>query len=331
MIKHHSLYDGVINAVLFTQDQIVDIGNILYTIDIDDAKYPLKGKKKVETEETRAKPGVLVSPACRVLVNKHSINTSLVTGTGKRGRITKSDLIHFLEGPPSSLKESSTVQLNIIQKSMSRAMTKALDAPHLTFSEDVYLDNLISLRNTLKETAKLTFLPFFMKGLSMAILDFPIMNSVYLPQRNGYVLKEAHNIGFAMDSPIGLIVPNVKNCESKSVFEIAQELSRIRELGSVNQITEHDVSAGTITISNVGAIGGTYGRPVLFAPQSVIGALGTARSRLERVNGEIATRQVMGTSWSADHRVIDGATTARFVMRWKELIENPSLFLLKGI
>jgi Pyruvate/2-oxoglutarate dehydrogenase complex, dihydrolipoamide acyltransferase (E2) component, and related enzymes len=193
------------------------------------------------------------------------------------------------------------------------------------------MEQLTEIRQQLKKTlkdVKLTYMPFFMKALSLAILDYPIINSSLLDSKNEYILKSSHNISFAMDTPLGLVVPNIKNVESKSILEIASEMSRIQELGQKGRLSDNDLSDGTVALSNIGSIGGTYAAPVILPPQVFIGALGTIRPRLEKVDGIITEKNILATSWSADHRIIDGATTARFVARWKALIENPSLMLL---
>jgi 2-oxoisovalerate dehydrogenase E2 component (dihydrolipoyl transacylase) len=116
--------------------------------------------------------------------------------------------------------------------------------------------------------------------------------------------------------------------ENKSVYQIAIELNRLQQLGSIGKLTQSDLEGGTITVSNLGSIGGGYSAHIVYPPQVLIGAFGAIRPRLSKVNNEYTNIEILATSWSADHRLIDGATTARFVARWKALIENPSLMLL---
>ena len=141
--------------------------------------------------------------------------------------------------------------------------------------------------------------------------------------------KGAHNIGVAIDSAEGLIVPNIKNIDQKSILEIAQDLDELVIRGRNNQITNDDITGGTLTLSNIGAIGGTYCSPICFVPEVCIGALGAIK-QFPRYNekGELYNASVMAVSWSADHRVIDGATVARFGNEFKMNLENPSAMLL---
>lgn len=298
---------------------------------------------------------VLATPATRSLARSKGVDLRLVSPTGADGRVTNEDVIRFIESPKTPTNQSSSiledpthihpppastvistgqdkiVKLTPVQRGMVKSMTEALKIPHLTYCEDVYMDQVISLRNQLKanlKNVKLTFMPFFIKALSLAILDFPLVNSTFNESKSECVLKSSHNVSFAMDSAFGLIVPNIKDVQAKSVYEISQEMARITDLGAKGKLTDGDLKGGTIALSNIGTIGGTYTAPVILPPQVFIGALGATRPVLERVGGNIEEKMVLKTSWSADHRILDGATTARFVARWKALIENPSLMLL---
>lgn len=142
-----------------------------------------------------------------------------------------------------------------------------------------------------------------------------------------------------MDTPAGLLVPNIKNVQQKSLVDIALELQRLQTLGSAGKLSTADLSDGTITISNVGTIGGTYVRPILFPPQVGIVGLGKIYTVAKFEAGEegeagkkgkvLVPREVMNVSWTADHRIVDGATIARFCSLWKKYIEFPQLMLVK--
>ena len=360
-IEYKSPFQGKILEIYHKDAEIAKIGDPLFKIDVPDASDSVESsipvespKKPAESEKTPhiQSNKVLTTPAIRFQAKQNNIDLSLVTPTGKDGRILKEDLLNYLESkkttekpfvedqksadPPSIPKvfvnsQDTIVKMSPIQRGMLKSMTEALLIPHLTYSEDVYMEQLTEIRQQLKKTlkdVKLTYMPFFMKALSLAILDYPIINSSLLDSKNEYILKSSHNISFAMDTPLGLVVPNIKNVESKSILEIASEMSRIQELGQKGRLSDNDLSDGTVALSNIGSIGGTYAAPVILPPQVFIGALGTIRPRLEKVDGIITEKNILATSWSADHRIIDGATTARFVARWKALIENPSLMLL---
>lgn len=365
-IEYKTEYDGIIKELLYKPQDMAPIGGQLYKIDIDDIQYPPKGSVHSASQHY-SKPipaplapssesvKVLTTPAVRHLAKANKIDLTQLTGTGRDGRITKEDIINYLN-PEESLQteaeikpkpltqeeplpriviikgEDRTKKLTALQKAMLKSMTEALKIPHMTYCEDVNMDNLIQIRDHLKkhipEKVKLTYMPFFMKALSMAINDFPIVNSSLSQDQSEYTEHSSHNISIAMDTTAGLMVPNVRNCESLSVIEIAMEIQRLQDLGKKGRLTDSDIRGGTISLSNIGNIGGTYTRPIILAPQVLIGGLCSIRPQLVLSNGIVVEKRIISTSWSGDHRILDGATTARFVKRWKELIEQPSLMLL---
>ncbi|XP_042317630.1 lipoamide acyltransferase component of branched-chain alpha-keto acid dehydrogenase complex, mitochondrial [Sceloporus undulatus] len=230
--------------------------------------------------------------------------------------------------------KDKTVALSGFQKVMVKTMTAALKIPHFGYCDEVNLTQLIQLREELKPVAQergvnLTFMPFFLKAASLGLLQYPILNASVDENCQNITYKASHNIGVAMDTGQGLVVPNVKNVEARSVFEVASELNRLQNLGTTNQLGTSDLTGGTFTLSNIGTIGGTYAKPVILPPEVAIGALGKIQI-VPRFNGkgEIVKAQIMNVSWSADHRIIDGATMSRFSNLWKSYLENPASMLL---
>ncbi|KAL2089286.1 hypothetical protein ACEWY4_013974 [Coilia grayii] len=217
---------------------------------------------------------------------------------------------------------------------MVKTMTTALKIPHFGYCDEVDLTQLLLLRAELKGVAesrgvKLSYMPFFIKAASLGLLHFPILNASVDKACQNITYKAAHNIGLAMDTTQGLLVPNVKNVQVLSVFEIATELNRLQNLGSTGQLSTQDLTGGTFTLSNIGSIGGTYAKPVILPPEVAIGALGKVQV-LPRFGprDEVVKAHIMKVSWSADHRIIDGATMCRFSNLWKSYLENPATMLL---
>ncbi|KAH9584124.1 Biotin/lipoyl attachment [Trypanosoma melophagium] len=177
-------------------------------------------------------------------------------------------------------------------------------------------------------TIKLSLMPFFLKAASMALLQYPELNAHISPDCINLIVKKSHNISFAMDSPKGLIVPVVRNVQQKSLFELALEIDELIALGRRNAIPPDSMRGGTFTISNIGSIGATYATPVILPPQVVIGAIGRLQvlPRFD-ANGDIMRANIAHISWTADHRVIDGATLVRFSNVFKSLLESPGLML----
>ncbi|CAP23399.2 Protein CBG03281 [Caenorhabditis briggsae] len=262
-----------------------------------------------------------------------------------------------------ALKEDVAVPIRGYTRAMIKTMTEALKIPHFGYNDEINVDALVKLRGELKDFAKerhvkLSYMPFFIKAASLALFEFPGLNATtddkleniihkvstsIMVNTQKLILKASHNICLAMDTPGGLVVPNIKNCEQRSIFEIAQEITRLMEAGKRQQIGREDLVGGTFTLSNIGAIGGTYASPVIFPPQVAIGAIG-AIERLPRFDKhdnvqlnincfleiylfQVIAANVIKVSWCADHRVVDGATMARFGNRWKFYLEHPSAML----
>ncbi|PNJ55256.1 DBT isoform 3 [Pongo abelii] len=308
----------------------------------------------------------LATPAVRRLAMENNIKLSEVVGSGKDGRILKEDILNYLEKqtgailppspkveimPPPPKPKDMTVPIPVskppiltgkdktepikgFQKAMVKTMSAALKIPHFGYCDEIDLTELVKLREELKPIAfargiKLSFMPFFLKAASLGLLQFPILNASVDENCQNITYKASHNIGIAMDTEQGLIVPNVKNVQICSIFDIATELNRLQKLGSVGQLSTTDLTGGTFTLSNIGSIGGTYAKPVIMPPELAIGALGSIKA-IPRFNqkGEVYKAQIMNVSWSADHRVIDGATMSRFSNLWKSYLENPAFMLL---
>ncbi|KAK4516267.1 uncharacterized protein ATC70_011237 [Mucor velutinosus] len=296
---------------------------------------------------------VLATPAVRKLAKDKGIEISSVTGTGKDGRVLKEDILNFGSTTAEDINQEShqsanasdsattSQSLSMVQKAMFKSMTQSLSIPQLGYKDDIEIDATTKYRAALNKHisshpdrypfTKMTYLPIFVKCLSIALHHYPLMNaklSGNLDDVNSINItyRPSHNIGIAMDTPQGLVVPNIKNVQDKTIFEIASEIHRLSELGKKNAIPMADMKGGTITLSNIGTIGGTYANPVIVSSELAIVALGKMQ-KLPRfdANDNIVAKQVMPVSWSADHRVIDGATIARFGNHWKNLIENPAL------
>jgi len=217
---------------------------------------------------------------------------------------------------------------------MAQSMNHSLTIPHLGYCDDVEMDNLIKLREELKEISKsrgvkLSFMPFLIKACSHSMKKYPLINSRINAELTEITCLASHNIAIAVATTTGLVVPNIKHVESLSIFEVAEELSRVIALAQENKLPPKDLEGSTFSLSNIGAIGGTYANPVLVVPQVCIGAFGKVQ-KLPRYNdkGKVVPVNIMNISWSADHRVIDGATIANFSNLWKQYIQHPQSFIL---
>ncbi|KAI8922908.1 2-oxoacid dehydrogenases acyltransferase-domain-containing protein [Entophlyctis helioformis] len=310
------------------------------------------------------------TPAVRRVAKEHNVDLRDVVGSGPNGRVLKGDVIAFVNGEQASSAPAAathapaaaaprastaaadeTVPLTPIQKAMFKAMTKSLQIPHFGFSDEITLDATTAFRKTVNEHLKtlpagtypfnkISYMPIFLKALSTALREFPVLNACVVDGEAGasqakLLFRGSHNIGIAMDTPQGLIVPNIKNVQDKSIFEVAADIERLKQAGKKGGISPADLQGGTITLSNIGNIGGTLLHPVLVSSEVCIGAIGRVQ-RLPRfetvfdpVSGReterVVAKEILNVSFNADHRVIDGATVGRFVQLWKSYLENPAM------
>jgi len=236
-------------------------------------------------------------------------------------------------GPTEDVREP----IRGIRKAMFKTMTAANAVPHFSYCDEVMMDALMEARLEMKEHAaklgvpKFTLMPLLMKATSLALAEFPILNSSVSEDGTEVIIKAAHNIGVAMDTPTGLLVPNVKDVRNKSLLEIALELQRLQTDAAAGKLGMADLKGGTFSLSNIGNLGGTYTGPVINLPEIAIAGLGKTRpSPRYDAAGNLVKRHVMQVSWSADHRIIDGATMARFSNAWISYLESPPKMLLQS-
>lgn len=238
------------------------------------------------------------------------------------------------------------------QEMMFKAMTRSLNIPHFLYADEVDFTSLVELRRRLNkvlasptmggdgQTSKLSYLPFIIKAVSMALYKYPILNArveVDSSSGNGskptLVLRSQHNIGVAMDTPQGLLVPVIKNVGSLNVLGIAAELIRLQSLAVAGKLAPQDMAGGTITVSNIGSIGGTYLSPVVVEKEVAILGVGRMRTvpAFSTAPGEedkVVRKEVCNFSWSADHRVVDGATLARAADVVRAIVEEPDVMVM---
>ncbi|KAM9997848.1 hypothetical protein ACTFIY_007510 [Dictyostelium cf. discoideum] len=335
-----------VTVTLQSESSSVSVSPSVSSVSSSDHEYDI-------TKKNGQKYKVMATPAVRNLGKLKSVDLKQIQGTGKDGRILKEDILNSLNSEAKSKTQSipiakevtttttttsvakeTRVPITGIKKIMVRSMNAACSVPHFGFTEEYIMDSLSDLRNKVKPLAaekgiKLSYLPFIIKAASLSLLRYPVLNSSISQDQTEIIYKNYHNIGIAMDSPQGLLVPNIKNVESKSIFEIAKELNRLQELSGKGLLTPNDMSGGTFTLSNIGTIGGLHSSPVLLLPEVCIGAIGKIQS-LPRFNknNAVITQSIMNISWSGDHRVIDGATMARFSNALKDYLENPSTMIM---
>jgi len=333
-------------------EEVAPVENIKPVVESGSVAISEKNTFSIQEDNNKLSHGkAIASPAVRRVARELDIDISEVTGSGKNGRVYKDDVVAFEQygnNPITSVRPLSTkAESNYVEKIrgvkaiMAKAMVDSVSTiPHFTYCEEIDMTELIKLRLAFKEDptvkgilekadSKLTMMPFFMKAISLALKEVPVINSQVNEDCTELTYFNDHNIGMAVDSKVGLLVPNVKQVQTKSILDLAIDITRLTNDARSGRVQNSDLKSGTITISNIGALGGTIATPIINKPESAIVALGKVQV-LPRFNdqGEVEARSIMQVSWSGDHRVIDGGSIARFCNLWKSFLEKPSNMLV---
>jgi len=293
--------------------------------------------------------GVLALPAVRKLAEEMGADLSTIKGTGDGGRITEDDVraASGKEAKASATTASKAptigyekfgrvlrVPLKGIRKAIAENMvTSVRTIPHVTHMDYVDVTKLAAYREQEKEAAegkgvKLTYLPFIVKACVLALKEFPYLNSSMDDETGEIVIKQYYNIGIAVDTPQGLMVPIVKSPQEKTIIEIGRDIYRVAELARTRDIEMKDLQGGTFTITNIGSIGGVFATPIINHPECAILGLGRILDMAVPLKGKFEIRKMLPISLTFDHRIVDGATAARFANEIKRRLEEPdSLFM----
>lgn len=290
----------------------------------------------------------MATPAVRGLLKELNVEIRQVVGTGKDGRVLKEDVDTYLHA--QSVRPSWTVSrdkqpqtespqpLSPVQQQMFQTMTKSLSIPHFLYTDQSDITTLSSLRKRLNKlqdpaTPKLTLLPFIIKAVSLSLVEFSLLNArldtadATKPQ---LIHRSRHNIGVAIDTPSGLMVPVIQDVANLSIQDIASEIQHLSSLAQARKLSPSDLAGGTITVSNIGNIGGGIVAPILVEGQLAILGIGKAKPvPVFGDNGSIQKAEMVDLNWSADHRVVDGATMARMGNQVKQYLEEPERLLVQ--
>lgn len=297
----------------------------------------------VQTKESEEKS--LATPKVRATAKALNLDINEITGTGPAGRVVIEDLEKFITSKGQITQtdfardyEEADVTfkpLSQIRKSIARNMiTSKHNAAHVTIFEDVEVTELIAIRAKLKEAyaergARLTYLPFIVKATVLALKKHIMLNTRIEMENNRMVIFNRFNIGIAMDTPEGLVVPVIRDADKLSIFQITEQITDFTARAMERKLTMEDMKHGTFTITNFGSISGKFGTPVINYPQ--VGILGIGRISKQPVvkNDEVAVGHVLGLSLTVDHRVIDGGETARFTKSVIDYLSEPLSLLME--
>jgi pyruvate dehydrogenase E2 component (dihydrolipoamide acetyltransferase) len=290
----------------------------------------------------------LATPVARAMAKDLGVDINNVRGTGPGGRVMKEDIKKYYDGTregrlqpretvPAAQEEGRVeIQpLSQIRKTIAKNMMRSKqNAAHMTLFEDVEVTELIRIRDKFKDKfkergTKLTYLPFILKALVASLKRHRTLNSELDLEGGRMILKNYYNIGIAVDAPDGLVVPIVKDADKLSIFDIAGRIQDISVKAKDRKLTLDDMKDGTFSVTNYGALGGSFGTPVINYPQAAILGVGKIAQKPVVKDGTLAIGNVLPLSLSADHRIVDGGEATRFMLDLMAFLRDPVSLLLE--
>lgn len=341
----------------------VDTGEASSTV-VEESQQVAAPEQAIESVATTEKKATLdekgpkrikAAPSVRKLARELGIDIQTVQASAAHGRITKEDIRNATSGSSAEVsqadptKEAAKVsvhrvapimgekrreKISGVRKQMYQNIAYSLaNIPHTTAMYDMQVDELNRVRKDLKAFTEqpLTYLPFFIKIITYVLQENPIFNASIDEEKEEIIYHENVNIGIAMATKQGLVVPVIHNVETLSLEEIAAQLQDLTERGRNNKLSLHELKGATFTISSTGMRGGVYATPVMTAPQvAILGLHAMVEKPVILPDRTIGIGTVMGSSLSFDHRIIDGEAVGYFMEAFKNYVENPKRLLLKA-
>ena len=341
---------GMLESISKNEGDVVAVGESVGNIDeskkLDSTKKELSKVQKQSSQEIAIDHKISLhdlAPSVKKIVVENSIDPNNLTGSGKDGRITKYDAISFVEKNKTispnnlpSLSDSSRVErvkMSRLRQTISKRLKEAQNtAAILTTFNEFDMTNIISLRKTYQEAfqkthnVKLGFMSFFVKAVVSALKSIPTVNSEI--DGDDILYKKYYDIGVAVGTEKGLVVPVVRNCGNLSLAGIEKEIMILSNRARDGKLSISELSGGTFSITNGGIFGSLLSTPIINPPQSAILGLHAIQQRPIVIDGKIEIRNMMYAALSYDHRIIDGQEAVTFLVKVKKIIESPELLLM---
>lgn len=302
-----------------------------------------------QKEEKTAKKA-LATPVARAMAKDLGVDINRVPGTGPAGRVMKKDIQLYHDQvqagkttPPPTIPAAAAEPgeprvvfepLSQIRKTIARNMIRSKQsAAHMTVIDEVEVSELVQLRKKFKDDydkrgLKLSYLPFILKAAAFALKEFPSLNSQMDLENDRMILKHYYNIGVAVDTDDGLVVPVIRDVDKLSVAQLSARIMEMAQKARDRQLSLDDFKDGTFTVTNYGSIGGTFGVPVINYPQAAILGIGRILKTPVVKNDQVVVGHTLPLSMSVDHRIVDGAEAARFISRVMGFLGDPTALLL---
>ncbi len=338
---------GILGKIKFVQGDTVHRGDLLAeiseggvaSVSSAPAAKAAETPAKIVAASNLAKVETIMSPAASKIATENNLSASQINASGKDGRITKGDVLTSLENKvPGSVIEAvverseERVKMTRLRKKIAERLKASQNtAAMLTTFNEVDMSNIIALRNQYKDAfekkhgVKLGFMSFFAKASIMALKEIPAVNAEI--DNDDIIYKNYCDIGIAVGTEQGLVVPIIRNAEKLGFSGIEKTLGDLAKKAREGKLTMADLTGGTFTITNGGVYGSLLSTPIINPPQSAILGMHKTQERPVAINGKVEIRPMMYLALSYDHRIIDGKEAVTFLVRVKECIENPERLL----
>ena len=341
---------GSISEIKVKEGSDVNIGGVLALLgDKKDAKESSTSKKTVKEKSVKEEikqetilsnnnvENSKLSPAVKKLIDENNLDLEKITPSRTDGRLTKEDVFNFMNQPSSNKatakEREEVVKMSKIRKTIATRLKESQNtAAILTTFNEVDMSEIMKVRETKKEdfleryNVKLGFMSFFVKAVVTSLQEFPAVNAEI--REDNIIYKNHFDIGIAVGTEKGLVVPVLKDADTMTFGDIEQQIVELSTKAKEGGLTMDDLTGGTFTISNGGVYGSMLSTPIINRPQSGILGMHNIQKRAVVVDDEIVIRPMMYLAFSYDHRIIDGKESVGFLLNIKTLLENPSQILL---
>ena len=299
---------------------------------------------------------ILTTPIARLIAKKLGVNINDVKGTGPQGRVLKVDVENYATKlqPTGEITQDKTyasipttsrisiekkeerVKVTTLRSSIASILKNSWNnVAYTNLITEINVTKLVKFRKIVRDYSKekyginVTFLPFIIKAITKSLKEYPIFNAIYDKNTNEFVLKKYYNIGIAVDTPSGLLVPVIKNADQLSVLELSREIIQLAKKARDNKLTPKEMQEGTFTITNFGSLRAAFGIPVIKYPELAIVGVGAFFDRAVVTNEKLVNQKLMYLTTAADHRWIDGGDIGRFNLKIKLFLESPELLSIE--
>lgn len=341
--------------------EAVDEGNagVVGELEVSDEVMSVSDEGRTSAGTNKGEKRVLATPVARKMAYDLGVNLQDIDGTGPMGRIMKIDIQRAYDWQKSpdeakgtsslnstnsdgiadtlhSVGQQEMIKLSSLRRTIARRMTESMfTIPHTACFQEIDITKLVEYREEVKHLFleekgfSITYLPFIIKALVLALKDFPKFNSQLSTDGDHLLIKKRYDIGIAVDTTDGLMVPVIRSADKKGILEVMGEAVDLSNRARSKELKLEELKGSTFTITNFGAVGASYGTPIINYPEVAILGIGKIQQKPVVLDNEIAIRWILPISLAFDHRIIDGGDAGRFIMAFEKYIQEPNALLLR--